>query len=159
MSTAIIRRVIIRTAVDADAPGIDLVYVVAARQAYAQLMPPERLDLIDGWHRPVRPHAVIVAVTDEVVGFICVGEGEEPELGYVYDLFVQPDWHGRAVGADLLAAGHAALTAMGITERRLWVLDGNARAFAFYTRHGWEPDGERVMSSRGVERVRMRYAG
>lgn len=158
MSTAIIRRVIIRTAVDADLPGIDLVYVVAARQAYAQLMPPERLALIDGWHRPERASAVIVAVTDQVVGFICVGEGEEPEQGYVHDLFVHPDWHGRSVGADLLAAGHAAMAAMGITDRRLWLLDGNARALAFYQRHGWVLDGERIMSSRGVERVRMRYA-
>jgi ribosomal protein S18 acetylase RimI-like enzyme len=151
--------VIIRTAADADLPGIDLVYVVAARHAYAALMPPERLGLIDGWHRPSRPHEVIVAVTDRVIGFVCVGEGEEPELGYVYDLFVDPDWHGRAVAADLMAAGHAAMAAMGITDRRLWVLDGNDRAIAFYRRTGWEPDGERVMSSRGVERLRMRYLG
>jgi len=149
--------VIIRSARDDDLPGVDHVYVAAARWAYASLMPPERLSLIDAWHRPERRHELIVAASDVIVGFVCVGEGQEPGLGYVYDLFVEPRWHGRGVAADLMIAAHETMTAMGITDRRLWVLDGNDRAIAFYRRHGWQHDGERVMSSRGVERLLFRY--
>ncbi|MFG1676729.1 GNAT family N-acetyltransferase [Micromonospora sp. NPDC049282] len=56
-------------------------------------------------------------------------------------MHVAPDWWGRGVGSTL--HGHflrhleTERLAVGVLE----VWERNARARAFYTRHGWHPDG------------------
>lgn len=68
-----------------------------------------------------------------VKGFMQV---EQPELR---KLFVEPVLHGQAIGSALLEHATAALGA-----RRLWALEKNVRAIAFYERHGFRLTGERM---------------
>ncbi|WP_405733030.1 hypothetical protein OG607_36720 [Streptomyces sp. NBC_01537] len=52
------------------------------------------------------------------------------------------DW-GTGVGASLHAAYVRALCAAGLRHGTLYAWERNARARAFYARHGWRPDGRR----------------
>ncbi|NUT37493.1 MAG: GNAT family N-acetyltransferase [Hamadaea sp.] len=151
---------IIRPGGSADLAAVRGVFARAARAAYTSILTPQQLYAMTADWRELEPtHRLLVADTgDAVVGFVYVGPGERPGLGYVFDLFVDPPWHAFGVAASLMEAAHGAMTELGITERLLWVLDGNDRAAAFYRRHGWTHDGTRVMSSRGVERLRYRHA-
>lgn len=139
-----------------DLPAIREVYARAARSAYATILSPEQLDVMTAdWRTPEPTHRLLVAEADgTVVGFVYVGSGESPGVGYVYDLFVDPPLHGTGVAGRLMESALEEMTSLGITMRMLWVIDGNDRAAAFYRRHGWTHDGTRVMSTRGVERLR-----
>ena len=67
-----------------------------------------------------------------VKGFIRV-DGTE-----VRKLFVEPVLQGQGIGAALL---EYAIREKGACS--LWALEKNARAIAFYRRHGFLPNGER----------------
>ena len=71
-----------------------------------------------------------------VVGFVDVGRAREACFGCeaeLYALYVLPERWGTGLGHRLLVeAGDV---------RSLWVLEGNARARAFYEAHGFRPDG------------------
>ena len=75
----------------------------------------------------------ILVYDDGVVkGFLHVG-GDE-----VRRLFVEPVLHGQGIGAALL---EYAIREKHVT--RLWALEKNTRAIAFYHRYGFLPNGER----------------
>ena len=77
----------------------------------------------------------ILVYDDGVVkGFLHYG-GDE-----VRRLYVEPVLQGRGIGAALL---DYAVSELGVT--RLWALEKNARAIAFYARHGFHPNGERKL--------------
>ncbi len=59
-----------------------------------------------------------------------------PELKKLY---VEPILHGSSIGARLL---EYAMTERGIDH--LWALEQNARAIAFYERHGFRLTGDRM---------------
>ena len=80
-----------------------------------------------------------------VKGFIRV-HGDE-----LCKLFVEPVLQSQGIGAALLA--HA-VDALGI--RHLWALEKNARAIAFYQRHGFRLTDQRRLEEDTTEyRVRM----
>ncbi len=67
-----------------------------------------------------------------VKGFLRTEDGE------ILKLFVEPVLRGRSIGSALIRRA--------ITERgadRLWVLERNERAIAFYRKHGFSLSGER----------------
>lgn len=143
-----------------DRSGVRQVYADAMSLAYAEILSPDVLrgSLAAGWRGLRRGHSVIVAVDEpDIVGFVDVASGDEPGHCYVYDLFVAPQAQGAGVGRRLMEAAHNAMDGMGATQRFLWVLEGNERAMAFYEREGWRRDGQRVLSSRGVHRLRYQY--
>jgi len=67
-----------------------------------------------------------------VKGFVRT-DGEE-----IRKLFVEPVLQGRGIGAALL---NHAVEESG--ARKLWALEKNTRAIAFYGRHGFHPTGEK----------------
>jgi ribosomal protein S18 acetylase RimI-like enzyme len=108
--------------------------------------------------------AVFVATTTagEVVGFANVGDYRNPDNrnpgnrnpdnpnpeaadreGEVYAIYVSQDVAGTGVGRALMDEAVAWLRGRGRYPIRLWVLDGNARARAFYERYGFRLDGGR----------------
>ena len=75
----------------------------------------------------------ILVYDDGVVkGFLHLG-GDE-----VRRLYVEPSLQSRCIGAALL---EFAIREKNVT--RLWALEKNTRAIAFYRRHGFLPNGER----------------
>ncbi|ADJ14731.1 GNAT family N-acetyltransferase [Halalkalicoccus jeotgali] len=95
------------------------------------------------------PRCLTVAEDDGLVGYVFV----LPErLAMIWDaavvneLYVAPEHRGTGVADDLMAAACALAREQTLPLERL-VLDvdpANARARAFYDRHGFEPWGEMI---------------
>jgi len=87
----------------------------------------------------------ILVYDDGVVkGFLHYG-GDE-----VRRLYVEPVLHSQGIGAALL---EYAVSELGVT--RLWALEKNERAIAFYAWHGFFPNGERRLEE-GTEEYLIR---
>lgn len=142
----------IRFAAEDEHRAIGDIEVAARRHAYARLVEPEMLASMttgnaqawqDRLRADSRTHRMLVAESGgEVIGFCYVGPSSQSDAGDLHALHVLPAWHGTGVADELHAAALAVLVDMGYDRQLLWVLDGNARAIAFYRRHGWRPDGE-----------------
>ena len=75
-----------------------------------------------------------------VKGFIKI-ENQE-----IQKLFVEPVLQGKGIGGKLLKFALAEKNA-----RFLWALEKNARALAFYERHGFHPTGEKKLEDDTTE--------
>ncbi len=90
-------------------------------------------------------------------------EGAEPpvDAGEIFAFYLDPGLFGSGLADALLERCEAWLTPRFSTAV-LWVLEGNARARRFYSRHGWLPDGARVPFPKpgcdGIHTVRHRKA-
>jgi ribosomal protein S18 acetylase RimI-like enzyme len=72
-----------------------------------------------------------------VIGYANSGLSNSRELGVrgeVYELYVDPDFHGLGGGRKLLSAGLWALSGRRLLPAIVWVLEDNLRARAFYQR-------------------------
>ncbi|MEV7277379.1 GNAT family N-acetyltransferase [Streptomyces sp. NPDC093111] len=155
----------IREAGPSDAAAVAAVHVHSWRAAYRGLVPDAYLDSLDVGERTEvwrerlsAPGAPTVLVAEEegggTVAFSCFrpwsGQEADPSVtAELSALYALPEAWGRGVGRTLLAATGAAMTAAGFREAGLWVLEGNARARAFYEAAGWRPDGTSVAEETG----------
>jgi ribosomal protein S18 acetylase RimI-like enzyme len=135
----------------ADVDEVARVHVRVWQEAYAGLMPADYLASLDpvefaaGWRsRLLAPEPGVdtwVARDDQgVVGIATSGpsrDAEAPTPHELYAINVLARGHGSGVADGLLAE------AVGDGAATLWVVDGNARAIAFYRRHGFADDGGR----------------
>lgn len=122
-------------------------------EAYGPLADPDRLaaKLADrvGWVARTRDHLAgggpprwLAWHGGRVVGLASAGPSRDPDAGVPEELmalYVRAAWHGTGIGSHLLDQ------ALGERPCWLWVLEDNARAIAFYTRHGFRPDGGRQL--------------
>lgn len=146
---------LIRFAVPGDEHGIAVVHVESWQAAYRGLMPQKVLDDLSipqresGWHEylhdPERVSRTLVAERDgEIVGWAGFGDAREsdaPGSGELWGIYALPSAWSSGVGHALLETVEQKLADAGHSTVYLWVLDGNERAAAFYTKHGWIDDG------------------
>jgi ribosomal protein S18 acetylase RimI-like enzyme len=146
----------IRAANDSDRDEVARVHVRTWQVAYRGLLPDEYLDQLRPEDRAARytfasddPHqrSTLVALDDEAVcGFTTFGvsrDGDLPDAGEIYAIYVDPDQWGTGAGRLLMANARSRLNEMGFRDAFLWVLDGNDRAQRFYEIDQWSPDGIR----------------
>jgi putative acetyltransferase len=104
------------------------------------------------WRSELVPHAkILLAEMDGVLeGFVTV----DPKSGYLDQIVVAPEFWGSNVAGLLLDAGKR-ISPAGI---ELLVNKDNARAIAFYEKHGFVTAGDDVnpVSGRPVFRMRWR---
>ncbi len=151
----------VRVAEPADAAALGRVHVRAWQATYRGIMPDEFLDGLDPdergkmWARflgspPTGSRLVICAEPGaDPVGFALVGPArdgsgdvaEQPGLGQLYAINLDPDAWGLGLGRALLAAATTELSRLGFHEAILWVATGNTRARRFYEVAGWQADG------------------
>lgn len=67
--------------------------------------------------------------------------GEDPDVGELFAIYLQPDVVERGIGRALMAKAEQFLLDESYLEATLWVLDTNERARRFYDSLGWQPDG------------------
>lgn len=156
---------VIRRAQVADVEGIARVHADTGRDAYGDFLPvealltPERLARrLDLWREVIdrlgdqtvtSVEGVWVAVdTDaphDVLGFIHAGRSSDPDAeetsGEIISIYVTTDRQGQGLGDRLLRVAIDHLAAQGCDDWRLWTLEGNERAHAFYGKRAWTPDG------------------
>jgi ribosomal protein S18 acetylase RimI-like enzyme len=175
----------IRVATPADAEAITDIRVRGWQAAYAGIVPDSYLTDLEKEAPVLVPqlrqriaanlprHRVLVATeADTVVGYVNAGQyriGQnmstlDPTVGEVYAIYVDPaGWWRRGAGRALMDGAVAWLAEVGLSPVRLWVLEGNLRARAFYQRYGFGFDGERgvfVLEQPGqlpIELPELRY--
>jgi ribosomal protein S18 acetylase RimI-like enzyme len=149
--------VTIRLAEVADAERLAPLHLRVWQEAYTGLVPEHILDRraaeplearVDRWRGRIAAPSETTWVAldgDEAVGFAESGPDRdgsgELELSALY---VRADRYGTGLGHRLL------VTAIGDRPARLWVLDGNERAIAFYRRHGFVLDGRSRSEPEGL---------
>lgn len=99
---------------------------------------------VAAWRRQLAegPAYTVAEVGGALVGFALVGRSrmvEAPTPTELHALYVRRSHHGTGLGARLLDAVLRPEPCM------VWVTEANARARAFYARHGFEPDGTRQL--------------
>lgn len=149
----------VRPARPADAPLIAQVQHDTWRQAYADLLPAETLEipverLAAVWQAaaaapPSSRHHLLVALDGgELVGFAASGPDEDdPADAELTALLVLPRWGRRGHGSRLLAASVAAWRKDAVSRAVCWVLADDRATPGFLAGAGWEPDG----SARGLD--------
>jgi len=139
---------------DNDVLQIGAVHAASRRAAYAELVAPDALARVtpqtqaEEWRRRLTdapyPRSMLVVEHPEdhrVAGFVLGSE-----LGTVatlHAIHVVPELHGSGAGQLLHDHMVAEFRAWNCSTAQLWVLEGNARAEAFYRRNGWALDGGR----------------
>jgi len=164
---------VIRQARPEDAQAIARIMIANWRATYAEQLSDDFLESLDPsleagrWEeRMTRPAiAVLVAATDQVVGFVAAGptfdRDLDPAASYqIYNLHVAEASRGLGVGQRLLRAAADAGRDLGATELCLWVVPENRHARHFYERAGLANDGtiqrEPVGSGATLEEIRYR---
>ncbi|WP_226963842.1 GNAT family N-acetyltransferase [Nostocoides sp. F2B08] len=158
----------IDTPAPAEAPEVARVHVRTWRETYGDIL----ADRFYGatalqwrtqfWTRvltsagPDYP-AAVARTPDGIVGLALTGPTRPPP-GFsrrapeqLFILYVLAAWHGRGVGQALLD------TVLDARTAELWVARDNLRARVFYTRNGFEPDGDERVDADfdGLVEVRM----
>lgn len=131
-----------------EAEALAELHLETALHAYAVIFPPEapvptRKQLVATWSDALRRTSVLVAEVDRDLGGVVCG-GPDPlddTVGHLSRLYVRPPLWGRGLGRALHDACIADLCDQGFELATLWVLDGNARARAWYERLGWKITG------------------
>lgn len=102
----------------------------------------------------------------QVIGYAKIGppvfQGEVDATGALQlrQLYVERPFHGKGISHDLLDWSRERAAARGATQLLLSVWERNARAIAFYTKHGFVPVGDYAFrTGRQVDRdIIMRVA-
>lgn len=91
------------------------------------------------WERDDYRCTVAVADDGSIAGFTYLGPSEDPGIGLLDAIHVDPTAVGSGIGKLLMVDALGALPAYG-RSAVLWVLIPNVRARQFYERGGWSCD-------------------
>lgn len=131
-------RLLLRPAVDADAPRVAEVYLAsrAAHLPFTQLA--HTPDEVRAWIAQVLVPAggVRVAELDGVVQAFGA-HATDNGVGWIEQLYAAPGHTGHGLGSQLLRRALAELHADGVGTVRLWCFQANTGARRFYERHGF----------------------
>jgi GNAT superfamily N-acetyltransferase len=153
---------VIRPARREDARELAELEVRAWRWAYVDIV--DEADMITvearehGWRDGPIEGAHVAEVGGRLVGVVQFApRDDEPGVGVLHRLYVEPAAQGAGVGAALHDLALAQLRdALGMTAATLWVFAGNGHARGFYERRGWRPDGT-AGEWAGVPELRYRH--
>jgi ribosomal protein S18 acetylase RimI-like enzyme len=163
----------IRQATPEAADAIADVHVASIRSAYRAIFPEASLAAIDQrdraerWRRGLAagPDTTLLAESvDQLLGFVNYGpcrdeDVEAGRVGEIMAIYVAPGSWRKGIGRRLLRAARERLANAGFREAKVWVLDRNAQAIAFYERAGFVPDGRiKHREMYGVPTTIFRYS-
>lgn len=116
----------------------------------AEAPPPPFEDDLAGWQFWLGPdreqgrHAYNVQANGRIVGVVLAGpDPDDPALGHLARLYVDPDRWGVGIGRALHDTAIADLAGRGFPAATLWVLEDNVRARRWYERLGWSQTSRR----------------
>jgi GNAT superfamily N-acetyltransferase len=143
----------------ADARAIAELEVRAWRWAYVDVVAEQDMitveDRVARWAGRPSGGAFVAEVEGRIVGVVQAGpDPEDPSVGRIRGLDVEPAAQGAGVGTALYEHACAELRAAGYAEAVLWVFAGNGHARGFYERRGWAPDGATGIAAEAPE---LRY--
>jgi GNAT superfamily N-acetyltransferase len=155
----------VRLATPADAEAIERIRVRGWQAAYRDVFPAAELDAMEvdwsRWHDYLagdwEQTCFVCAGDGGVLGWVTVGASDDPGLGELHGLYVDPDEWSRGIGSTLIARAEAELARTWV-DAILWTLEDNPRTRRFYEHAGWKADSMRSSFARfGVEAALVRY--
>jgi GNAT superfamily N-acetyltransferase len=156
-------QVVVRAVQPGDAESGAACQVACWREAYADIIDPERLarltapvaERVELWQRWIGEGRPIMVAVDAgwVVGFAVADFVTEPDIDIDFQLYainVRQAYWGSGVAQRLHDRS------VGDRAAFLWVLRDNLRARSFYVRNGYRPDGvEKLEEDFGATIIRM----
>lgn len=144
---------VLRQATPEDAEAVVLMHTRAHEECYRHLLSPaffaarrkaipERVDRRRAYLDVAEPRIIALDANNEIVGLADAGPGRDedgPVALELYSIYLLGRAQGKGLGTALLNV------AVGESPAYLWVLEDNARAQAFYRKHGFRPDGKRSL--------------
>ena len=157
--------VTVRSAELSDVERIAEIQVASWQAAYREILPAEFLADLSVerrrvfWTNNLGDRRVLLAELDGLtMGFISVTPSEDPTVGEVQAIYLDPSIYRRGVGTELMKAGESRLSEMGSTEGTLWVFVDNVAARRFYEAMGWTPEARIALMELGGRQVtEIRY--
>lgn len=157
--------VTVRSAELSDVGRIAEIQVASWQAAYREILPAQFLAGLSAgrrrevWASNFGDRQVLLAEHDgKIMGFISVVSTEDPNLGEVQAIYLDPAIYRRGVGTELMKAGESRLSEMGFTDGILWVFVDNAAARRFYEAMGWTPEARIALMELGGRQVtEIRY--
>ena len=160
----------IRQAVEADAPAIARIHVDTWRSAYQVIVPASHLAALSYTKSEASWRARLVNTSDgsftyvaerdgQPVGFAWGGperDGSPDFRGELYAIYVLKQRQGCGLGKRLVTAVAGRLSGQGINSLLIWVLADN-RAKRFYEKLGGLAVAERPASIGGVDLTEVAY--
>jgi len=148
---------VIRPVVAADARTLAELEVRAWRWAYVDIVAEQDMILVEDrearWRSASVQGASVAEVEGRVVGVVQVGpDGDDPAVGLLRGLYVEPAAQGAGIGTALHEHAVAALRAAGFAEAVAWVFTANGHARGFFERRGWRADGATGTTAEAPER-------
>ena len=165
----------VRSAREADAPGLARVQVASWRAAFGGLVPDAVIAELtaeaaverfaERWRQaisapPTSRHRVHVAVeqpgSPEILGFAAAGPATDEDLwpgtdGELYELHVLPAVAAEGHDQRLLNAVADTFAEDGFSTGYTWALSGDATRIGFLEAAGWAPDGSRSNLDMGTK--------
>ena len=159
----------LRPAGSDDARGIARVHVASWRSTYAGLLPdpllglPAEDEITARFERRLRGDGLTLVVDRAGEGVIAYASGgrereEGSAAGELYAIYILREHQRRGHGGRLVRALAARLCEAGFPLMRLWVLDRNRPARAFYERLGGRAGGTRTFELEGEVVTEVAYA-
>ncbi len=142
----------VRPATPDDAAAIATIHIAAWQAAYAGIIDPTFLAVLDlplrtqRWQQALasdNQYTLVATLDDEITGWVGFGTNDEvpPDCGALKGLYIAPAHWQRGYGARLLTAACARLHQVGWRHVGLVVLQDNHAARAFYERAGFTTNG------------------
>lgn len=144
----------IRPATAFDGARIAAIHIQAWQQGYAHLLPEHYLRGLGNqlptrtrqWQERIREgqRVLLAERAGQVIGWLVWGHSRDAEAragcGEIHAINLDPAHWRLGAGRRLMETAHAELAGAGFSEVTLWVLEGNARALAFYQTLGYQRD-------------------
>jgi ribosomal protein S18 acetylase RimI-like enzyme len=157
----------------ADARRVAEIHVQGWKWGYRGTLPDDLLSSLSVDERELKwrsqleadssPRTYLLEESGCAIAFVTCGPARDLDgpggTGEVYAIYPVEAAAGTGAGRSLMLHALEDLRQQAFTRATLWVLEGNARARAFYEAGGWQPDGK-IKSERAGEGVRreVRYA-
>lgn len=164
---------VIRPAVHTDAERIAEITVAAWHVAYEGFIPPEiraaqtvepALRYFEFAVQNPEKRTWVAEDDEQVVGYAHIGEARDDDVdpdstAELWSMYVDPDRTSEGFGSQLMDTATQSMRSHNYTGGVLWVLTDNARARAFYERHGWADDHtpRTVTTESGFDLRELRY--
>jgi ribosomal protein S18 acetylase RimI-like enzyme len=164
--------VVVRLADRNSAPELAVVHRAAAHTAYAHIFPPDAAppsyeEDVAKWAHWLGPdwddgrRAYVAETARGTVGVVLAGpDPDDPRVGHVARLYVDPEHWGRGIGTLLYSTAVRDLVDRRFPQATLWVLEHNRTVREWYERLGWRPSGRRrtTYAPAGIEDLQYRLS-